>query len=56
VPVDDEPLAIDAVRAGSVRPRVVILGGGFAGVGAAQKLRDADAEVLLVDWHNYYTS
>ena len=35
--------------------RVVILGGGFAGVGAAQKLKDADAEVLLVDRHDYHT-
>jgi NADH dehydrogenase len=37
------------------RPRVVILGGGFAGVGAAQKLKDADAEVVLVDRHDYHT-
>src|ERR1044071_7110795 len=37
------------------RPRVLILGGGFAGVGAAQKLDDAGAEVLLVDRHDYHT-
>ncbi len=37
------------------RPRVLILGGGFAGVGAAQKLRKADAEVVLVDRHDYHT-
>jgi NADH:ubiquinone reductase (H+-translocating) len=37
------------------RPRVLILGGGFAGVGAAQKLADADAEVVLVDRHDYHT-
>jgi NADH:quinone reductase (non-electrogenic) len=36
-------------------PRVLILGGGFAGVGAAQKLEDADAEVVLVDRHDYHT-
>ena len=36
-------------------PRVLILGGGFAGVGAAQKLKDAEAEVVLVDRHNYHT-
>ena len=36
-------------------PRVVILGGGFAGVGAAQKLKDADADVVLVDRHDYHT-
>ena len=40
---------------GDVRPRVLILGGGFAGVGAAQKLKDADAEVVLVDRHDYHT-
>ena len=37
------------------RPRVLILGGGFAGVGAAQKLAKADAEVVLVDKHDYHT-
>src|SRR5690242_42152 len=36
-------------------PRVVILGGGFAGVGAAQKLKKADADVVLVDKHDYHT-
>ena len=36
-------------------PRVLILGGGFAGVGAAQKLKDADADVVLVDRHDYHT-
>jgi NADH dehydrogenase len=39
----------------TARPRVLILGGGFAGVGAAQKLEDADADVVLVDRHNYHT-
>jgi NADH dehydrogenase len=37
------------------RPRVLILGGGFAGIGAAQKLKGADAEVVLVDRHDYHT-
>jgi NADH:quinone reductase (non-electrogenic) len=37
------------------RPRVLILGGGFAGVGAAQKLEKADAEVVVVDRHDYHT-
>ena len=37
------------------RPRVLVLGGGFAGVGAARKLKHADAEVVLVDRHNYHT-
>jgi NADH dehydrogenase len=35
--------------------RVLILGGGFAGVGAAQKLADAPADVMLVDRHDYHT-
>jgi NADH:ubiquinone reductase (H+-translocating) len=37
------------------RPRVLILGGGFAGVGAAQKLKKAGADVVLVDRHDYHT-
>ena len=37
------------------RPRVLILGGGFAGVGAAKKLEKADAEVVVIDRHDYHT-
>jgi NADH:quinone reductase (non-electrogenic) len=37
------------------RPRVLVLGGGFAGVGSAQKLEKADADVVLVDRHDYHT-
>ena len=37
------------------RPRVLILGGGFAGVGAAQNLKKANADVVLVDRHDYHT-
>ena len=37
------------------RPRVLILGGGFAGVGAAQKLEAAAADVVVVDRHDYHT-
>jgi len=37
------------------KPRVLILGGGFAGIGAAQKLKKADAQVVLVDRHDYHT-
>jgi NADH:quinone reductase (non-electrogenic) len=43
------------VSADAARPRVLILGGGFAGVGAAQKLKDAEADVVLVDRHDYHT-
>jgi len=45
----------NGVASAGSRPRVLILGGGFAGVGAAQKLEDADAEVVLVDRHDYHT-
>jgi NADH dehydrogenase len=37
------------------RPNVLILGGGFAGLGAARKLKDADVDVVLVDKHNFHT-
>jgi NADH:ubiquinone reductase (H+-translocating) len=36
------------------RKRVVIIGGGFAGIAAAQALRHADAEVILIDRRNHY--
>jgi NADPH-dependent 2,4-dienoyl-CoA reductase/sulfur reductase-like enzyme len=41
--------------AGGSRPRVVVLGGGFAGVGAAHSLADADVDIVLVDKHDYHT-
>ena len=31
------------------------LGGGFAGIGAAQKLKKSDVDVVLVDKHDYHT-
>ena len=37
------------------RPRVVIVGGGFAGLNAARALRRADADVTIVDGHDYHT-
>jgi NADH:quinone reductase (non-electrogenic) len=37
------------------RPRVLVLGGGFGGVGAAQKLGKSDVDVVLVDKHDYHT-
>jgi NADH dehydrogenase len=42
-------------EAPTVRPRVLILGGGFGGIGAARKLKDADVDVVLVDRHDYHT-
>jgi NADH dehydrogenase len=36
------------------RPRVVIIGAGFAGVAAARALRKDDAEVVLIDRRNHH--
>ena len=41
--------------AGTSRPRVVVLGGGFAGVGASQSLADAEVDIVVVDKHDYHT-
>jgi NADH dehydrogenase/putative oxidoreductase len=35
-------------------PRVVIVGGGFAGIAAARALRDTQCDVVLIDQHNYH--
>jgi NADH dehydrogenase len=37
------------------RSKVLVLGGGFGGVGAVKKLKHADAGVVLVDRHDYHT-
>jgi NADH dehydrogenase len=37
------------------RPRVVVLGGGFGGVGAARALKDADVDVVVIDQRDYHT-
>src|SRR5262249_57464407 len=36
------------------KPRVVIIGGGFAGLAAARALRLADAELILIDRRNHH--
>jgi NADH dehydrogenase len=37
------------------RPHVLVLGGGFAGIGAARALKKAKVDVTLVDKHDYHT-
>ena len=37
------------------RPRVIVLGEGFAGIGAARKLRKAEVDVVVIDGHDYHT-
>ncbi len=39
----------------SKKPRVIVLGGGFGGLGAVEKLKDVDAEIVLIDKHDYHT-
>lgn len=36
-------------------PRIVIIGGGFAGLAAARGLENQDLQVVLIDKHNYHT-
>ena len=38
----------------AVRPRVVIIGGGFGGLEAAKALRDAPVDITLVDRRNFH--
>jgi NADH dehydrogenase len=35
-------------------PRIVIIGGGFAGIALAKKLRNKKVQVVLLDKHNYH--
>jgi NADH dehydrogenase len=41
--------------ASATRSRVIILGGGFGGLAAAKGLREAAAEVVLIDRQNHHT-
>src|SRR6201995_4218628 len=55
-PADKRPTEATTVAdaAGPRRKRVVIVGGGFAGLAAAHALRHADAEIVLVDRRNHH--
>ena len=44
-----------SARTDKARPRVLVLGGGFGGIGAAQKLKKSDVDVVLVDRNDYHT-
>jgi NADH dehydrogenase len=37
------------------RPRVIVIGGGFAGLSAVRALRSAAADILLIDRYNHHT-
>lgn len=37
------------------KPRVVIIGGGFAGLQLAKNLKNAPVDILMLDKHNYHT-
>ncbi len=39
----------------SKNPRIVIIGGGFAGISLAKQLRNKNLQVVLLDKHNYHT-
>jgi NADH dehydrogenase len=56
MPADTRPdkatVVVDTPR--PQRKRVVIIGGGFAGISAAHALRRADAEVVVVDRRNHH--
>jgi NADH dehydrogenase len=39
----------------SANPRIVIIGGGFAGIALAKQLRNKNVQVVLLDKHNYHT-
>jgi NADH dehydrogenase len=49
---DEATAVVEAHR--PERKRVVIVGGGFAGLAAAHALRNADAEVVLIDRRNHH--
>lgn len=36
-------------------PRIVIIGGGFAGIALSKKIRNKNVQVVLIDKHNYHT-
>lgn len=45
----------DQVKAERVRPRVIIVGAGFAGIQAAKRLGKLDVDVTIIDKKNHHT-
>ena len=41
--------------AAAKRPHVVVIGGGFGGLAAVRRLKDADVDITLIDRHTYNT-
>ncbi|QJD97899.1 NAD(P)/FAD-dependent oxidoreductase [Mucilaginibacter robiniae] len=39
----------------SNKKRIVIVGGGFAGINLGRQLKDQDVEIIMLDKHNYHT-
>lgn len=54
---NEQKITVDPARSGADgrRPRVLILGGGFAGIHAAQGLAKLPVDVTLVDRRNHHT-
>ena len=52
----DEPQgrSVEAKRAGTDLPRVVVVGGGFGGLCAAQSMRDLPVQITLIDRRNFH--
>src|SRR6201985_493172 len=52
IPVTSPAPAVKKVRK---RPRVVVVGGGFAGLSAAKTLADMEVDVTVIDRRNHHT-
>lgn len=52
-PSGETPTSSIGTQAGT--PHVLVLGGGFGGIAAARKLKNADVDVTLVDRNDYHT-
>src|SRR5882724_10887333 len=42
------------MAAGMIRPKIIIVGGGFGGLAAARALRKASAQIILIDRSNHH--